>query len=166
MRLKGVCYRMCIVLLAGSVSPLSALAEGGIPYDTFLKAALVKQKVVVNGEKCVRAYVKPENPDLDPKVVSIEIRRNGKTLKVMIPAVRERMDPPIFIEFPWEIYVPIGKKYAGATLVHNLPPGSLQLAMDIVTVKTTMPHETIVPDKEQNAEPPPASDRQKAPPEE
>ena len=123
--------RKTILALVIGLSLLSgsALAESKTPYDPILKASLIKKQIEIDGEMHVRVYLKPTNPDTDIDKVELWIERNGNVLKTMKPALRSITEESLSPDYPWEVYLPVGKRYAnGAELFHNLEPGGLGMS--------------------------------------
>jgi len=107
-----------------------ALAESKMPYDPILKASVIKKRIEVAGEFYVRAYLKPKNPNTNIKTVQLRIERNGTILKTMTPNLRTITEESLSKEYPWEILLPVGKKYSSGTeLVHNLESGDLDITL-------------------------------------
>ena len=119
--------RTFIILVSCCLLALNVFAEGRISYDSILEMAAIAKKIEINGETYVRFYVKPKNPEISIETVFITIQRDGTTLNTPTLAIRTIGDESVFKDYPWEVLLPVGKKYVGgAELVHNLEPGALK----------------------------------------
>ena len=89
----------------------------------------MRERHIIDGESCIRVYLKPLKPEIKASDIKAQIVRGDTILKEIPVHVRKNYDPSDEKSYPWEMFLPVDKKYTdnGSELVSNLEPGALEL---------------------------------------